>query len=182
MVSLWDEYRAWLLRRVGYYHLVGGHNGVLPADARYSMLLHTLHNTKFSVVVERDINRIKDGMSLRDEFLDDVGVADGDFVKPCGILEMLVALAIRVNEEYIGNPDDPHPEYIFWEFLCNLGLDKYDDKHFDEGKIIEICDTFIFREYDFNGKGGILPLKRPKVDQRDAEIWSQMMAYLSENY
>ena len=73
------------MRRVGYYHLVGGHNGVLPADARYSMLLHTLHNTKFSVVVERDINRIKDGISLRDEFLDDVGVVDGDFVKPCGI-------------------------------------------------------------------------------------------------
>jgi len=182
LLSLWDEYKEWLLRQVGYSRLVGGKNNVLPADARYSKLFDKLHNFTFTVVIERDINRIKDGLKLRYDFFDDLDVVGGSFMEPCGMLEMLVALAIRVNDEYIGDPEEPHPEFIFWEFLHNLGLDRFDDRHFDEGKIVEICDTFIFREYKSDGKGGILPLKRPKVDQRDVEIWSQMMAYLSENY
>ena len=68
--------------------------------------------------------------------------------------------------------------------MDNLGLVPFDDESYvdlDGQTYVErIIDDFVKREYDFNGVGGIFPLKHAEQDQRDVEIWYQMSAYLYE--
>ena len=170
MKYLWLDYRDWLINLCNF------------RKKGYDKLLTQLHFSPFEVVLERDINRVQDGLSFRQQFLSENGI-NGDFYdQPCSILEVLVALAVRIDGEYIGNPADPHPDQIFWEMICNLGLNKFDNKHYNSDFIYEILGKFVGRAYNFDGNGGIFPLKNVQNDQRKVEIWSQMMAYLNENY
>ena len=70
--------------------------------------------------------------------------------------------------------------------IHNLGLDIFDDENYtDNGgnaAIFEIVASWLDRTYSYDGEGGLFPLRNPDYDQRDAEIWYQMQAYLEENY
>lgn len=182
MIDLYNEYIKWLLNKVHFDRLKGDLRRGFPDQSDYNMLMDILGHTTFNIVIERDMNRVKDGLSLRYDFFDDCGIDGASFVQPCNILEFLVALSIRIDTEYIGDPDEECPEFIFWEMICNLGLDKYDDKHFSKDDVEEILDIFVNRQYRSDGKGGIFPLKSDEFDQKSVEIWSQMLAYISENY
>ena len=170
IVNLLHEYYIWLLKHVHFN------------DNRYDLLMQQLFDSPFEVILDRDVNRIDDCLSLRGQFFYEIGV-NGDFSnkKPC-ILELLISLAIRIDNEYLGNPDDPHPEFMFWEMICNLKLDKFDNSHYNCDEIYKILGIFVGRQYDFCGRGGIFPVKSRVSDQRELEIVSQMKAYLSENY
>jgi hypothetical protein len=68
--------------------------------------------------------------------------------------------------------------------MLHLDLYNYDDSY-DFGEIhCDIQNIFIRlnrREYDSDGgNGGLFPLNEPNEDQRDVEVWYQMMAYLQE--
>ena len=74
----------------------------------------------------------------------------------------------------------------FWEMIDNLKLEQCSDedpyikeKTSNNNKLISI---FLDRRYNRFGNGGIFPLKHYTSDQREVEIWYQMMAYLDENY
>jgi len=168
--KIWEDYMYWLTDKVDF------------DIGKYSRLAEQLHNSPFEWPLDRDVNRGHDGLSLRDEYLSDSGL-NGSFsnTNPM-VLEVLVAFAIRINNEYIGDPGDEHPEIIFWEMLCNLHLDRCDDRHFNGDYVYEILGKWINREFDYNGNGSIFPLKHTKRDQRRLEMWSQMQEYLSENY
>lgn len=185
----WEEYGAWLLQYIGF------------KKRGYSSLMGELHNIDFHYSIERDGNRASDGVDLRyiylrnfknmDEkgfnFIRDCLFYRSDTVesRACSVLEMLVALADRCEKEYIGDPKSPHPDVIFWEMCCNLGLDEFVNRGFSNRKrekLDEICEIWMDRRHEKNGKGGLFPVKRPSKDHRIVEIWSQMMDYLSENY
>lgn len=169
-MNLLEKYYEWLLYSVNFN------------DKGYNLLMKELFNSPFEVVLERDNNRIDDCMALREQFLYGEGLK-GDFLDfPANILELLVSLAIRIDNEYIGNPNDPHPEIIFWEMICNLGLDKFDNLRFNSGLIYEILGVFVGRKYDKNGNGGLFPLPKTNTDQREIELASQMKAYLNIHY
>lgn len=189
MIDLWNEYINWLLNRVHFENLRGDVRHGFSSSLKYKKLMDILGNTTFNVIIERDVNRVKDGLSLRYDFFDDCGVNGGCFTQPCSILEFLIGLSIRIDTEYIGDPAEECPEFIFWEMICNLGLDKMDDTNFNTEDVREILDIFVNREYRGDGKGNIFPLKSvtidekgDKIDQKNVEIWSQMLAYISENY
>lgn len=175
-------YFKWLLDKVNFNGLVGLRKGGFPANLSYRTLLYFLFSKDYKSIIERDENRIQDGLGLRYEFLDDDGELL-DIDDRASVLEVLIALAVRADLEYIGDPGDPHPELIFWRMICNLGLDKYDDDRIAgrEVEVERIVDIWLLREYDFDGKGGIFPLSVATFDQRKTELWSQMMAYISEN-
>ena len=173
--KLWDSYGAWLIDRVGL------------RKKRYEDLLFELHNIPFRFSIPLDENRVADGLEIRDEY----GL-EMDFLSPvfkdrkCSVLEMLVALAIRIECEYIGDPREEHPEKIFWEMIENL---------FDIERNWRLCgpeanfefvhrtvDSWLDRRFSYDGKGSIFPLKNPDCDQRNVEIWGQMNRYLMENY
>lgn len=187
MLNMWDEYRDWLLNKVGFMDYK-----VLPRPSRFSrsgfsrpenyeLLMRELHEINFLWSIERDENRMKDGLALRYDFFDDHGV-DGSFTKQCSVLEVLVALALRLDCDYIGDPGDPHPEYIFWEMVCNLGLWMYENDNFNEFAVEEKVADWLERRYKSDGKGGIFPLKHVTFDCRNEEIWKLAMAYITENY
>lgn len=165
---LWSEYGAWLLSRVGFRR------------RGYILLMDQLHITPFSFVIARDRNRATDGVLLREEFYRENEVDYGvhDHRDDCHVLEMLVALAIRIEEEYTGEGSGSRPDIIFWEMIQNLELDAYDDREFDSEEVEYILDRWMEREFDYNGHGSIFPIRRPIRDQRDVEIWSQMNEYL----
>ena len=173
--NLWDDYRNWLCRRVGFNRLkLGGKT--------YNKLMDQLHYEEFECLIERDNNRALDGVSLRNDFFDEIGLQNGSFFSECSCLELLVGLAIRIDNEYIGDPAEEHPEVIFWRMLCNLKLDRFDDSHYNTETVYDILDKWIYRKYSRNGVGSIFPVRNPEIIMPDVEIWSQMNAYLKENY
>ena len=183
---MWDEYRDWLLNKVGFVEYEAL---ILPGKGRishmypfnYELLMRELHEIDFKWIIDRDENRMKDGLALRYDFFDDSDV-DGGFIRPCSVLEMLVALALRLESDYIGDPGDPHPIDIFWSMICNLGLWMYYDNNFNEFAVEEKVDIWLERHFKSNGEGSIFPLKYDTFDSREAEIWTQAMAYITENY
>lgn len=166
----WDEYGVWLLHRVGFH------------KKNYILLMEELHKCPFEFFIEHDDNRAGDGISLRDEYGAELGFSGVSFSQNCSVLEMLVALAIRIEDEYTGNPEDEHPEKIFWEMICNLKLDQFTDRAFQEEDVYLILKKWITRDFNKNGYGSIFPLKHTNRDQTKVEIWSQMNEYLMENY
>jgi len=47
-------------------------------------------------------------------------------------------------------------------------------------QVDEILESLIWRTYDPDGHGGFFPLRRPKGDQTEEEIWHQMNLYVGE--
>lgn len=162
------EYFEWLCLLVGTE---------IPKYSCYWGLLEELYLIDFRSPVYMDKNRALDGIALREKWADECGIR-GDLIgdKPCSVLEMLVALSKRLEEDVIGDPK----MMIFWEFLSNLGLLECSDDRFDSYFVDEIVENWLDRDLDFDGNGGICPLKRPILDQKNEEIWAQSMSYLNE--
>ena len=74
----------------------------------------------------------------------------------------------------------------FWLFINNLKLQKYVNNEEDTTRKKKfnwiVLNKFAKREYQADGKGGLFPLNSPDSDQRNVEIWYQMMDYIGENY
>lgn len=158
----------------------------LVGDRCSWMLLRTLHDRDFVPVIKRDENRALDGIELREEYYETNPYFETDALEgPCSVLEMLIALAQRIDfETKDAVSDEIHTSDWFWEMLDNLGISCYDDDNFYDldavFNIAEALDVFLSRSYGADGLGGIFPLKWPTADQREIEIWFQKEAYLKE--
>lgn len=172
--KLWLEYGDWLVKLVGFER------------KGYDNLMELMHMTPFTYSIERDRNRAEDGKYIRGQFFDEIGVAYDDIFDryDASVLEVLVALAIRLDNEYIGDPGECHPEEIFWEILSNLGFNtpKARNAHFRMNYCYEILVYWMERRYDRRGVGGIFPMRKTRRDQKQLELWGQAMEYVSENY
>lgn len=147
----------------------------------YRKLLRHLHDTEFIFSIPKDDNRAEDGIDLRYRF---ALMRDYDDIEmylhgPCSILEMMVALAIRCEENIMDNPDiGDRTSQWFWGMVVNLGLGSMSDDKYDENIVTEILDRFVNREYEPNGKGGLFTIRKCKYDLRNVEIWYQLCWYL----
>lgn len=151
---------------------------ILPAPNRkhYHLLINTLYFRDFVPMIKRDEDRAIDGLFLRNE----LGYNDSTDDKPCSFLEMLIALSGRFDGNSGFDPEESYEN--FWLMMRNLGLDQFDDRNYSERQVWSILHILENRTYAFNGKGGLFPLKKPKQDQRNVEIWGQMQEWLIENY
>jgi hypothetical protein len=149
----------------------------------YWNLLRELYKTEFSWTVHHDDNRVEDGKELRAEFSQEKGLYDYGLLDPgwmslgCSMLELLIGLSRRLAFDGGFEPAD-----WFWRMLENIGLHlQTDSPKFPREDISEILDRIIWRKYEYNGHGGLFPLRDPMADQREKELWYQMQAYLIEN-
>lgn len=170
-----DNYFRWLCAKVFFLE----HYASTPSLTHWK-LLRMLHRTEFVWLILGDDNRVQDGLELRDEYV--VGHTDIQGVRihheSCSVLEMLIAFAKRA--EFM---TDIRAKDWFWEFLTNLDLNKLTDaEDIDPADVEEILDTFIWRTYSPNGEGGILPIRSPRSNQRDLEIWYQFNEYLVDQH
>lgn len=148
----------------------------------YRKLLMHLHNTEFIFTLSRDGNRADDGVNLRYRFsfdYDGVENADDYISGPCSVLEMMVALAIRCEENIMDDPGvGDRTGQWFWGMIANLGLSAMDDIRFDKALVNDILDKFLNREYEADGRGGLFRIKHCDQDLRKVEIWYQLCWFL----
>lgn len=172
-VNIKQKYFEWL------YDLVCGDR--YSEGYSYGKLLSFLHDIEFKYIIHKDANRAEDGMDLRYRFAYDTGYAcaDGYLEGPCSVLEMMVALAIRCEECIM---DDPRygnrTSQWFWKMISNLGLNGMVDSRFDEIYAEKVISTFLNREYEPNGRGGLFTVRHCDYDLRRVEIWVIMLWYL----
>lgn len=169
------QYINWL------YELVGGDDG---ACRDYILLMQVLAERDFYWTIDRDSNRAEDGKNLRNRFKEECG--GSDIYGPCSVLEMMVALACRIDDDIMydnrfGNRSDQ------WMYMMidNLGLSDCTNQNWNGEcleKVHHTVDILLDRRYADNGSGGSLfPIKSKKVYQKGNEIWLQMTAFLNEN-
>lgn len=173
--ELWNDYFNYLIWRCN-----------LEKFCDYGRLFYILHDIDFTYILDRDENRADGGIELRDDYtipdeFEDETIEDF-YLQKCSVLEMLIALAIRVDDEFIGDPAEEHPEKFFMEMIKNLKLDRFNSKRFCEDDVIKIVQKWLDRKFDRDGNGSPFPVKYSHRDQREVEVWDQMNAYISENY
>lgn len=154
---------------------------VVSPDERYSYrkLLSALHTIEFKHFIEYDENRAFDGVNLRWYYVEDGG--DDHILswkESCTVLEMLVALAMHMDN-IVG--DDYGKIDIFkwfWLMIENLDLAWMTDDKFDKRYVIDRVNMFMTRTYEPDGDGNIIYIPDCEEDLRQIEIWQQMCWYL----
>ena len=175
--ELQDAYFNWMYQLVCTRRYTEGRS--------YQYLMSYLHHIDFIALMERDLNRIEDGINLRYRFgyethVDNNRIATYLDDRPCSVLEMMIALAIRC-EETMNDPDiGDRTDRWFWEMIYSLGIQDFYDYRFDKIEVGYILNKFLNREYERNGRGGLFTIENCKRDLRDVEIWYQMGWHLNE--
>lgn len=178
--ELFNEYFEWLTRPLQQ----------IKSEQKYDLLLRRLHTIDFLWSVPNDDNRGLDGVQLREDFIDksnlDIYCWSLLLNRPCTVLEMLIALSIRIEDIMDDMGESSNPDGWFWEMIQNLGLLYYTDEYFyrlgGPMEVPKIVGVMLSRGYGRDGRGGLFPLRRPNLDQRKVELWYQMNAYLHEKY
>lgn len=186
----YDEYFLWLCALVN-------------ADMdRYSELLWELHDTDFVWILDIDASRAVDGLELRKTYYALTGEDWIEFWEHnCTVLEMLVALAQRMEGSMGDVNTGDRTRVWFWEMIRNLGLKPFDNTHLMYGGYIRedgvcrmintdeelmnvkiILVNWMNRDFDIYGNGSPFPLRYPAYDQRERSIVYQMYDYICENY
>jgi hypothetical protein len=167
--ALDDLYLSWLYSQVGDVK-------VRNKSRTYWDLFRQMYNKPFVWLIPNDDNRVQDGLDLRYEWAMESGIAPAHewMEMDCSFLEIVIALSRRLAFEGEG-----HPPVWFWHLLENLGLHECTDRpKYNQGWVNEVLDTVIQRTYGPDGRGGFFPLRYPRHDQREVELWYQMNEYL----
>lgn len=165
------EYLTWLKSAV--------HAEEYPKDV---WVLDFLFQIPYHWSIELDENLAYWGLKLREiyaEWSTDVvvlGYLDG----MCSVLEMLIALSNRLEQEIMHDPDLGDRAYIwFWTMVNKLRLD---DAH-DIQEAQRIVQNLLNRTYQPNGEGSVCGvLLRHPADLRTVDFWYQMSFWAEENF
>ena len=146
----------------------------------YHELMYYLYSREFywSDDIPMDRNRALDGIALREKY----GYPEDPLYEPCSVLEMLIALSCRIENQLAHSFDEgDRTSQWFWTMLTNLGLTRLDDENFDTEVADFFVDRFLNREYGSHGDGGgLFVVENPRQDMRDVEIWYQVNWYITE--
>lgn len=167
-----NEYFEWLFTKVCQDRY--------SENVSFRKLLMELHGTNFKYIISRDENRAADGIDMRHRFLLDRGYDVYSIDRPCSILEMMVALAVRCEETLMDDPrfGDRTTQW-FWGMIVSLGLGSMRDDTYDKIFVKDVIKRFLKRDYEPNGKGGLFTIEHCDKDLRNVEIWYQLNWYLN---
>lgn len=169
-----DEYFSWMCDKVC---------GERFAESiSYRKLLTFLHNVEFVWIIPMDRNRVDDGLSLRRHFVLDVGYEEhvAEYISgPCSVLEMMIALAIHMEDWMDDYRYGNRTGQWFWGMVRSLGLNGMYDLAYDEDHVQEVILNFLNRDYEPDGRGGLFTIRGCRDDLRDVEISVQRNWYLN---
>ena len=152
----------------------------------YQKLLARLHTIEFIYSLPMDDNRAVDGINLRYRFAYErdyhpAMIAEYLDNKPCSVLEMMVALVYRCEEQITDDPAfGDRKKQWFMSMIRSLGLIEMTNANLDEFRVDLAISRFLNREYRPNGEGGLFTVQEYRRDMRVVEIWYQMCWYLNE--
>lgn len=179
LTKMTEQYCDWL------YKIVCGEWE--PRNLSFHRLLMFLYNRRYIPACEMDVCRATDGINLRYRFATENDIPYAQVIDtfngvPCSLLEMMVALALRIEEHIMEDAAAGNRVgQWFWNMVVSLGLAAMDDSRFSEERAASIINRFDHRDYQPNGAGGLFTLSYPTEDMRQLDIWYQLMAYLNEN-
>jgi len=175
--ELEEQYFNWL------YNLVCS-DGYVKKLSYYELLFH-LHHMDFVYILSRDENRYADGINLRYRFGSENDIPYRCIsrildVRPCSVLEMMVALALRCETEIMMDTEIGDRTWKwFWKMMTNMNLGGMTDDKYDEEYVDRIIERMLVRKYEANGRGGLFTIANCKEDLRNVEIWTQLCWYLN---
>ena len=165
-------------RETDYFEYLVGYVTNKNTRYTYSKLLKYLYNRTFIWTVNLDKNRAADGLALRARFFDDDALK-----KPCSVLEMMIALADRIENHILWDPTKgDRTDLWFWSMIANMQLSKYKDTSYNEHEVDNCVTRMLMRDYDSQGHGALFTVNEPIHDMRITDIWYQMNWWVVENY
>lgn len=160
-------------------------------DDAHRELARYLHTIPFKWTLERDENRMYDGLAMRREYREYSTGSRFDFGSDttedfsiysklkdnaCTMLEFFIGFAWRLERDMIGDSDKGERTTIWVEsMLKNLDIWKYDG-HIKESEYDEIdkkLNVWVKRCYKENGEGGLFFVPNAKQNMRFVEMWIQ---------
>lgn len=151
----------------------------------YSRLLNHLNRVEFVYCMPLDGNRAADGVDIRYRYEDECGeAADPVMVAffgeySCSVMEMMVALALRCEENIMSNQEfGDRTGLWFWSMISSLGLANMADRTFDECYVNEVLSKWMNRDHAPTGEGSLFAIPNSDYDLRTIEIWGQLNWYL----
>lgn len=164
-----------MIRESDYYiwlrDLVGNRRG-------YKKLIKQLDTIPFTWIFALDENRAAGGVNLRTKYAWEKSVLEEEVrLGPCTVLEMLISMASHMEDQLSCDI-----ETWFWVLISNLCLDQFDDDNYDPRGVEYLINVWLSRGYTSTGAGSIFPLKHYPGDVRNLDMWSQMNAWINENY
>lgn len=164
----------------------------LPDDRRpsYNMLIKKLWDIPFHGSIGNDDDRGDEGLELRTRYNQILKRLSGrgefhipdirDIYGECRVLEMLIALSMRMYDLMQDMGVYNSVSRWFWEIMSNVGFDELDDDCYEEingDYLVEsmVTDILELHERRSGRPGGWFYVD----DWREIEIWYQMHEYLS---
>lgn len=154
----------------------------------YHKLFSQLMDTPFKWVsaFPLDENRAADGISLRGRYAKHTSnpypvCVDINGEPPASVLEVIVALASRIETEIMHNGEDGDRTSLwFFNMLRSLGLNYKNcmDDSYDAPYVYAILERFMTRKYAPNGSGGLFTINTDDVNMLNLEIWAQANKWL----
>ena len=139
----------------------------------YLMLLEHLDNINFTYSIPFDENRFNDDQDLRYRFGYENNIAGYDIDEmsfrkgPCSILEMMVALSLKCEENFMSDPAYGNRiSNWFFEMLQSLKLDGMTNDRYDEKWIDYRIYVFLNHIYE----PGLFTIPNIAKDLRDVDI------------
>lgn len=159
-----ERYFHWLLKFIG--------NGFCRKNS-YFELLEYLFNTEYCWSIPMDENRAVDGIDLRHRFVvecDEDQEASYVYLSgPASVLEVLIALSIRMEYTARGSIDLGKAGQWFWGMIKCLSIFDCYDGNFDEEKVQYFLEGWMDSESEIS----IFPTS-------EGELWNQAMKFLSD--
>ena len=151
------------------------------SNYRFTKLLSFLHNNSFRHIHPMDENRANDGIGLRREFGLISGFDYSLLTGPCSVLEMLIALAIRIENDICYDVDyGERIDQWFWNMVVNIGFGGMTDGNWKPHEAEMVLKRFLNREYRANGVGSIFTIHTPGANALEVDLWTQMLWHFSE--
>lgn len=144
-------------------------------DEEHHKLLELLFEVPYEWTLPMDENRAKDGIWLRKEYCSDIGMEafSLNFLGNCRMLEMLIALAIRIENDTMYDPDmGDRTSLWFWFMIGNLGLYDMDDESFNRDFVTQKLEKL---------QQNLFPLKKNSRGE-NLEISHRKDLWLMENF
>lgn len=179
------------IRDYGYEKLI---SYMMEKEWYYNALYVTRDMDQYNIgpMFRREFNEIK-GKNIFEDFTSVMEVLTNFALESeCSGYYRPGVKSIDVTRKTSREADDIHwhPEAFFFEMLINMGLDFYDDDHFNPYQVDFILDSWMRREYSSKGYGSPFPLDLFDgyylnnvliEDVREIDVYTQRQLYDLEN-
>lgn len=180
VVRITDEYLKWLIDLICQGTSKYKYN-------YYKALLKHLFIRPYHWDILLDENQEVWAYKLREMYEEETGMKPSKDGFPISMLEMMIELAIRMENDMSSMKDEDFFEHVsdwFWGMVQSMGLYSNDDSIYNKKKTDMAIDKVLNHGYSYNGKGGMFTLEEnfKNVDLRKVDLYYQSQLYMTELY